>query len=113
VTVGVGLGALHGNWRAFEPDGGRRTRARRLDECLDVFAGLMGGEPFSYAVKHYSCTEVTELVPPPPAQRPHPPVWCVVAPVPGRRRQRSLERVSRWQGVFPAVVGGESRGTAP
>ena len=26
--------------------------------------------------------------------------------VPGRRRQRSLERAARWQGVFPAVAGG-------
>ncbi|MGL5929585.1 MAG: LLM class flavin-dependent oxidoreductase, partial [Dermatophilaceae bacterium] len=32
VTLGVGLGALHGNWLAFEPDEGRATRARKLDE---------------------------------------------------------------------------------
>jgi alkanesulfonate monooxygenase SsuD/methylene tetrahydromethanopterin reductase-like flavin-dependent oxidoreductase (luciferase family) len=107
VTLGVGLGALHGNWLAFERDEGRRERARKLDECLDVYAGLMAGQPFSYAGEHYSCTEVTELVPPPPVQQPHPPVWCVGALIPGRRRQRSLERAARWQGVFPAVARGQ------
>ena len=106
VTMGVGLGALHGNWLAFEADEGRRVRARRLDECLDVYVGLMGGQPFSYAGEYYACDEVTELVPPPPVQRPHPPVWCVGALVPGRRRQPSLERAARWQGVFPAVAAG-------
>ena len=106
VTLGVGLGALHGNWLAFEPDEGRRERARKLDECLDVYAGLMGGQPFSYAGEHYPCTEVTELVPPPPVQQQHPPVWCVGALMPGRARQRSLERAARWQGVFPAVGAG-------
>jgi alkanesulfonate monooxygenase SsuD/methylene tetrahydromethanopterin reductase-like flavin-dependent oxidoreductase (luciferase family) len=104
-TMCVGLGALHGNWLAFEPDEGRRVRAKRLDECLEVYAGLMRGQPFSYTGDHYPCTEVTELVPPPPVQRPHPPVWCVGALLPGRGRQRSLERAARWQGVLPATAG--------
>lgn len=106
VTLGVGLGALHGNWLAFEPDEGRRERARKLDECLDVYAGLMGGQPFTYDGEHYPCTEVTELVPPSPVQQPHPPVWCVGALMRGRQRQRSIERAARWQGVLPAVGGG-------
>ena len=33
VTLGVGLGALHGNWLAFEPDEGRAVQARKLDEA--------------------------------------------------------------------------------
>jgi alkanesulfonate monooxygenase SsuD/methylene tetrahydromethanopterin reductase-like flavin-dependent oxidoreductase (luciferase family) len=109
VTLGVGLGALHGNWLAFEPDEGRAVRARRLDECLAVYAGLMAGQPFTYAGEFWSAREVTELVPPPPVQRPHPPVWCVGALVPGRERQRSLERAARWEGVFPAVAGAEGQ----
>ena len=54
-------------------------------------------------------------VAPPPVQTPHPPVWCVGMLVPGRTRQRSLERAARWQGVFPAVAGGslENPGVAP
>jgi alkanesulfonate monooxygenase SsuD/methylene tetrahydromethanopterin reductase-like flavin-dependent oxidoreductase (luciferase family) len=102
----VGLGALHGNWLAFEADEGRATRARKLDECLAVYAGLMGGQPFTFEGEHYSATPVTELVPPPPVQSPHPPVWCVGMLVPGRPRQRSLERAAQWNGVFPAVAGG-------
>jgi alkanesulfonate monooxygenase SsuD/methylene tetrahydromethanopterin reductase-like flavin-dependent oxidoreductase (luciferase family) len=105
VTVGVGLGALHGNWLAFEDDEGRATRARKLDEGLSVYAGLMGGQPFEFHGEHYSAKPVPELVPPPPVQSPHPPVWCVGALVPGRARQRSLERAARWQGVLPAVAG--------
>jgi len=105
VVLGVGLGALHGNWLAFEPDEGRAVRARRLDEVLAVYAGLMAGGPFTYAGEFFTVGEVTELVPAPPVQRPHPPVWCVGALVPGAARQRSLERAARWQGVFPAVTG--------
>ncbi|HEX2705837.1 MAG TPA: LLM class flavin-dependent oxidoreductase [Candidatus Lustribacter sp.] len=105
VTLGVGLGALNGNWLAFEPDEGRAARARKLDECLAVYAGLMGGQPFAYQGGHYSAREVPELIPPLPVQRPHPPVWVVGALAPGRTRQRSLERAARWQGIFPAVLG--------
>ncbi len=107
VTLGVGLGALHGNWLAFEPDEGRAARAAKLDEGLTVYAGLMAGQPFEFAGEHWSARPVEEIVPPPPVQRPHPPVWCVGALVPGRSRQRSLERASRWEGVLPAVVGAE------
>jgi alkanesulfonate monooxygenase SsuD/methylene tetrahydromethanopterin reductase-like flavin-dependent oxidoreductase (luciferase family) len=40
VIVSAGLGAVHDGWTAFEPDEGRRVRAEKLDECLDVYAGL-------------------------------------------------------------------------
>ena len=107
VTLGVGLGALHGNWLAFEPDEGRATRAAKLDEGLAVYAGLMAGQPFEFSGEHWSALPVEEIVPPPPAQRPHPPVWCVGALVPGRSRQRSLERAARWEGVLPALAAGQ------
>ncbi|MBM6405496.1 LLM class flavin-dependent oxidoreductase [Phycicoccus sp. CSK15P-2] len=106
VTLGVGLGALHENWLAFEPDEGRAVRAAKLDEGLAVYAGLLGGQPFEFHGEHWSASPVEVLVPPPPVQRPHPPVWCVGALVPGRSRQRSLERAARWQGVLAAVAGG-------
>lgn len=106
VTLGGGLGALNANWLAFEPDEGRATRARKLDEGLAVYAGLLGGQPFEFQGAHYTVRPVDELVPPPPVQRPHPPVWLVGAMVPGRERQPSLERAARWQGIFPALAGG-------
>lgn len=107
VTLGVGLGALHENWLAFEPEESRAQRARKVDEGLDIYAGLLAGQPFSYEGEHWSVRECTTLMPPPPVQRPHPPVWCVGALVPGRERQPSLARAARWQGIFPAVVSGQ------
>ncbi len=107
VVLGVGLGAQNDNWRAFEPAQSRAVRAARTDEALAVYAGLMGGQPFEFHGEHWSARPTDELVPPPPVQRPHPPVWVVGALVPGRARQRSLERAARWQGIFPAIVGAE------
>ena len=53
-VMGVGLGAVHEGWTAFEPDEGRRARAEKLDECLAIYDGLMRGQPFSYTGKHFS-----------------------------------------------------------
>lgn len=102
--MSVGLGALHDGWLAFEADEGRATRARKLDESLAIYAGLLeGAQPFSYDGEHYSARPNDFVLPPPTPQRPHPPVWVVAAPTPGGRRQRSLERAARWQGVIPAI----------
>ena len=109
VILGAGLGALHGGWTAFEADEGRRARAQKLDECLDIYAGLMRGQPFSYHGTHYSA-EPTDFMPPdPPVQRPHPPVWMVGAYVAGRDRQPSLDRAARWDGLLPQVIDGDER----
>ncbi|WP_446664537.1 LLM class flavin-dependent oxidoreductase [Flexivirga sp. B27] len=104
VILGVGLGAPNDNWLAFEPDEGRKVRAQKLDEGLDILTGLLGGQPFSYEGRHFSAAPVTELAPPPPVQRPHPPIWVVGALVPGRQRQPSLARAARYDGIFPAVA---------
>lgn len=104
VIVSAGLGAVHGGWTAFEPDEGRRVRAEKLDECLDVYAGLMRGQPFGYKGRHYPVQPTDHLLPDPPVQRPHPPVWMVGAYVVGRDRQPSLDRAARWQGLLPAIM---------
>src|SRR3954453_22316712 len=81
--MSVGLGAVHPGWTAFEPDEGRAVRARKLDECLAVFAGLLDDPAtFTYAGEHYSAGPNDFMLPPPPPQRPPPPVWVV-----GRRRR--------------------------
>jgi alkanesulfonate monooxygenase SsuD/methylene tetrahydromethanopterin reductase-like flavin-dependent oxidoreductase (luciferase family) len=104
VVMSVGLGALHPGWLAFEADEGRAARARKLDESLAIYAGLLGGDPkFSYAGEHYSAGPNDFMLPPPTPQRPHPPVWVVGAPTMRGGRQRSLERAARWQGVIPAI----------
>jgi alkanesulfonate monooxygenase SsuD/methylene tetrahydromethanopterin reductase-like flavin-dependent oxidoreductase (luciferase family) len=106
-VMSVGLGAPNGNWTAFEPDEGRRDRAAKLDECLAIYDGLMRGQPFTYEGKYFSAKPTEHNVPPPPVQRPRPPVWVVGAKVAGQSRQRSLERAARWDGLLPAVIDGE------
>ena len=102
--MSVGLGALHPGWLAYEPDEGRAVRAKKLDECLDVYAGLLGdAATFTYAGEYHSARANDFMLPPPTPQRPHPPVWVVGAPTPGGGRQRSLERAARWQGLIPAI----------
>lgn len=106
VVLGAGLGALHGNWLAFEEDEGRAVRAARLDENLEVYAGLLGGQPYAHDGRFWTVRPVTELMPPPPVQQPHPPVWVVGALRSGRSGQPSLDRAARWQGILPAIAGG-------
>jgi alkanesulfonate monooxygenase SsuD/methylene tetrahydromethanopterin reductase-like flavin-dependent oxidoreductase (luciferase family) len=109
VIMSTGLGALHGGWTAFEPDQGRRVRAEKLDECLAIYAGLMRGQPFAYDGRHYSARPTDFLLPDPPVQRPHPPVWMVGAYVTGRDEQPSLDRAARWDGLLPSIIDGEDR----
>ncbi len=102
--LGAGLGALHEGWTAFEADEGRRVRAEQLDEGLAVYAGLMRGQPFAFSGRHYSARPTDFMLPDPPVQRPHPPVWVVGAQVAGRDRQASLERAARWDGLLPQFI---------
>ncbi len=106
VQLAVGLGALHEGWTAFEPDEGRATRAQLLDEGLDVYAGLMRGQPFRYDGRHYRVRPTEFMVPDPPVQQPHPPVWVVGAARTGPDglvSTPSLERAARWEGLVPNV----------
>lgn len=116
VVMSVGLGALHQGWTRFEPDEGRAVRARKLDESLAVYRGLLSGEPFSFDGVHYPVRPEGRGAPPsppPPTQRPHPPVWVVGAYLPGQTRQRSLERAARWQGVLPTVAVADAKPGSP
>jgi luciferase-like monooxygenase len=99
--LGAGLGALHDGWLAFEADEGRKTRAEKVDEALAIYAGLMAGQPFEFGGRHYQARPTDFMLPEPPVQKPHPPVWMVGAKVVGRDRQPSLERAARWEGLIP------------
>jgi luciferase-like monooxygenase len=108
VQLCVGLGALHPGWTAFEPDEGRATRAQLLDEGLAVYAGLMHGQPFEYHGRHYQVRPTDFMLPDPPIQRPHPPVWVVGAArvgLDGAESTPSLTRAARWEGLLPNVIG--------
>jgi alkanesulfonate monooxygenase SsuD/methylene tetrahydromethanopterin reductase-like flavin-dependent oxidoreductase (luciferase family) len=116
VVMSVGLGALHSGWTRFEPDEGRAVRARKLDESLAVYRGLLSGEPFAFDGEFYPVAPEGGDAPPspaPPPQRPHPPVWVVGAYLPGQERQRSLERAARWQGVLPTVAVPDAKPGSP
>ncbi len=104
IILSAGLGAPNLNWTAFEPDEGRRTRVEKLDECLAIYAGLLQGQPFGYEGKHYTATPTEYLVPDPPVQLPHPPVWLVGAQVVGKERQPSLARAAKWEGLLPQII---------
>ena len=100
LTLGVGLG--HPPDADFEPFGevwDDRARARRLDEALEVLAGLWTGEPFSQEGEHFRVSDVTFL--PKPVQSPRIPVW-VAGVWPGKAPFR---RAARWDGAFPIKFG--------
>ncbi len=107
--LGAGLGALHEGWTAFEADEGRKVRAEKVDECLAVYAGLLRGQPFSFSGRHYTAKPSDFMLPDPPVQRPHPPVWMVGAHVVGRDQQPSLDRAARWEGLIPQVIDAAAR----
>lgn len=93
--LGVGLGDTGdpGFARAGEPTD-IATRARMLDEGLDIITGLWGGEPFSYAGTYYHVDALTFL--PRPIQQPRIPIWIGGNwPHPGVMR-----RSARWDGFI-------------
>ena len=96
--LGVGAGDI--NDQGFSRVGEMadlKTRARMLDESLDIIVGLWSGQPFSYQGAHYQIEEMTLL--PAPVQTPRIPIW-----IGGNWPHRGvIRRVARWDGF----VGGK------
>lgn len=101
VILSVGLGALDTGFDRFGEETDRRARAELLDEGLAIVTGLWRGQPFNFEGKHYHVRETTFFPPPPPIQSPRIPIWVVG----GWPRNRSMERVIRWDGLLPNKVG--------
>lgn len=97
VILSVGLGAPDARFSIFEEDPGRKIRAERLDEGLEMFGHLWKSEPFTYDGKHYQARRADMMIPPPPIQQPRIPIW-VVGLWPS---ERSMSRVARWDGWLP------------
>jgi alkanesulfonate monooxygenase SsuD/methylene tetrahydromethanopterin reductase-like flavin-dependent oxidoreductase (luciferase family) len=96
LVLGVGLGGMpHEEHERFGEDPDDRVRARRLDEGLDILAGLWSGEPFTYQGEEYQVDNA--LFQPRPLQQPRIPVW-VAGYWPHRRPFR---RAARWDGIVP------------
>jgi alkanesulfonate monooxygenase SsuD/methylene tetrahydromethanopterin reductase-like flavin-dependent oxidoreductase (luciferase family) len=101
VVLGVGLGSPRdAEFEAFGEEADDRRRAQRLDEALEVLAGLWSGEWFAHSGEHYALDEMRFL--PTPAQE-RIPVW-IGGNWPNRRPFR---RAARWDGVVPERVDGE------
>ena len=102
MILSVGLGAANDDGGFFKVGEATdlKTRARLLDESLDILAGLWSGEPFSYAGEHYQVERMSML--PPPVQRPRVPIWVVgVWP-----KEKSMRRALRWDGLIAQRYGG-------
>jgi hypothetical protein len=111
--LSVGLGAVDAALGDTGEETGRRVRAERLDEGIDLIAGLWEGRR-RFAGRHYRI----DLEPRgdldsvgTPVQRPRIPIWVVGA----WPRPRSMRRVLRCDGILPAVMadGGGFRETRP
>ena len=102
LILGVGLGwPPDADFATFGEDPDNRVRAGKLDEGLDILAGLWTGELFSYQGTHYQVTEARFL--PTPLQQPRIPIW-----VAGFWPHKApFRRAARWDGIFPLTVSGE------
>ena len=111
--LSVGLGAVDAALGDTGEETGRRVRAERLDEGIDLIAGLWQGRR-RFAGRHYRIDleprgDLDSVAT--PVQRPRIPIWVVGA----WPRPRSMRRVLRCDGILPAVMadGGGFRETRP
>jgi len=95
LILGAGIGFPPEEYTTFGEDGDERTRGDKLDEGLDVLAGLWSGRPFSYDGAHFTIRDAIML--PTPSQRPRIPIW-VAGMIPAKRPTR---RAARYDGMFP------------
>ena len=98
--LGVGLGdPVQWDFGFFGEETDSKDRAKRLDESLEILAGLWSGEPFSYQGAHYTIQQVHFL--PRPVQQPRIPIW-VAGWWPNKPPMR---RAARWDGAIPIGSG--------
>lgn len=98
LVLGAGLGftleAEFGTWgEPVRP----RVVAQRLDEGLEVLAGLWSGERVDFHGDQVTAADVTFQ--PTPVQRPRPPVWIGC----NWPNKPPLRRAARWDGVAPMI----------
>lgn len=105
----VGIGAAQddaGFYRVGEVMD-RKARTAMMDEGLELLSGLWRGEPVTFHGAHYHVDGMTLL--PLPVQQPRIPLWVVGA----WRRERSLRRALRFDGIIPQRLDGGSGPMTP
>ena len=105
VILSVGLGAVDTGFAEFGEVTDRKVRAELLDEGLDILTGLWRGQPFTYEGQHYRIQPTNFFPPPPPVQQPRIPIWVVGA----WRRNQSMARALRYDGLLPNVLGDDGK----
>ncbi len=107
VILAVGLGAIETGFEDFGEFTSRKIRAELLDEGLEILTSLWSGEHFHFTGRHYQVevTENTFRPPPPPLQKPRIPIWVVGA----WPSMKSMQRVLRYDGLLPAVLGNDGK----
>lgn len=101
LVLSVGLGEpAETEFAYFGEDPEARVRAEKLDEGLDILAGLWSGKRFGYQGKHFRIEKV--VFQPAPLQKPRIPIWVGgywPNPAPFRR-------AARWDGALPLKKSG-------
>lgn len=102
LTFGAGLGNPAGaEFEAFGESPDARVRAAKLDEGLEIIAGMWSGDPYGYEGEYNRIESFSFL--PRPVQEPRIPVWIA-----GKWPNKApFRRAARWDGVFPMKVGDE------
>ncbi len=106
LILGVGLGyPPDAEFEMFGEDSDDKIRAARLDEGLNILAGLWRGKPFSHQGRQYQIQKTAFL--PRPKQVPRIPVW-----VGGFWPNKApFRRAGKWDGVIPLRLGSPMRPT--
>ncbi len=83
--LGLGQGYGPSEFAGYGVD--RKTRAGRLEEGIEVIRGAWTREDFAYRGRYYDVKGITIM--PPPAQKPHPPLWI------GAGAPKAIQRAGR------------------
>ncbi len=97
----AGLGfPPYAEFELFGENADNPLRAEKLDEGLEIVAGLWSGEEFSFSGNQYEIGRTRFL--PTPKQQPRPPIWIAG----WWPRKAPFRRAARWDGVFPELKEG-------
>lgn len=104
MILGVGLGVEESSdYRRFGESPEPRVLAEKLDESLEIIAGLCTGRKFSYhSGRHYKIERETTFLPP-PVQKPRIPIWTG-----GNWPNKGpFRRAAKWDGIIPLKAPGK------